>query len=348
MKTNTNTSTLTTSSTGFATHFNLIKRLPLAIILLALLAPMITGLFIDHKEVQIPQAGSHLDWSADVQKIRAELAQLNDEAANAEKKLWDSVGGRMDAVQARNRSDASKGVEAAVNSLAQADQIGWLIADFAQDKVFGGDRAARRVEDCSGTFIHALKNSEVRTRSLMDSLQQELSSVNNSYAIKVGQVIEMHGSQMPRANFEQLVALQRVVPMMVSAQVGGAAVAVTFEALMIASTKESVRKVAEYLAAKLAPQIGKAASGVGAAAVDGPLPFGDIITVGLAIWTVWDVVSLPDAIRSDMRHQFKQASKSHLDALDAQSAECIKNLSQQSRAARANLNRQVLAGLPSR
>lgn len=336
-----------TASSASSLRSKLRRNLILAAVFLALLAP-VTVKFLSDK----PQARAHtptaprVDWSAKVEKIRTDLSRVNDEAVGAESKVWESFGKRLKEIQKQDRKDTQSSVKSAVNSLVQVDQIGWLIADFAQDKVLGGDRAGSRVKACSNSFIQTLKDSALRSTELLDSLKQELTAVNNRYAMQVGEIIETQGSQLPPANFEQLAALHRNVAMEVTAEVGGAAIAVVLEAAAIGATRESMTKLLGLMGKKLAPQISKATIGVGAAVGDGPLPVGDILAVGLAVWTVWDVVSLPNRIRSDVRKEFSQAAERHLELLDDQVTSAIRELSAQPRQARENLQQEVLARLP--
>jgi hypothetical protein len=227
----------------------------------------------------------------------------------------------------------------------QADQIGWLVADYAQDKVLGGDRAKSRVDECSSAFTKSLKDSAVRTTGLVDGLQQELAAVNNRYAMTVGEIIDQQGPSLPTANFEHLAKLRQQVPFRVSIQVGTAAVATTFEIATARATKEAVVKVTQWLARKLAPQIAKASVGVGAAVVDGPLPIGDILTVCLAAWTVYDVATMPGQIRDEVLEQFRNVESEHSQMLDTQVKSSVEELSKKSNKARETLHNELLAAL---
>lgn len=330
----------TASETTPPTHWR--KRGTLVVIALALLSPVINDRYSKWHKKPAPSDSTHLDWTQGVQKIRAALAHLNTEAANAEKQVWDSFVLRQSAIKNQNRTETAKGIDAAVHNLVQVNQIGWLISDFAQDKAFGGDRAAKRIALCSSQFSQAMKNSAVRRLESLTRLDQELAAVNNRFATKAGEVIHNEGAKLPRPNFEQLSALEQKIPLTVSVQVAGVAVAGTFEALTAATTASAVRRVGTYLAAKMAPQIAKVALGTSLAAI----PFVDIITVGLAAWTVWDVATLPNHIREDVRHQFDEAAKAQLNALDSDLDLRTKKLFTQSQASRVNLTKQIEAALP--
>lgn len=287
----------------------------------------------------LPGVGRALD------DVRQQLGSLNDEAARQEKQVWDDFAHRLQTLAAQNRAACEAGVGSAVNSLVRHDQIGWLVADFAKDKVFGGHRASARVESCATGLTEPMKSSAVRTVELLDALALELTAVNNRYALRVGEVIESHQAELPKADMEHLAALPHGVAQKVSTQVGAAALAVTFEGLTIGATREAAANLLALLASKLSPQISKAVIGVAAAAADGPLPFGDILTVGLGLWTIWDVVSLPGQLRDDVSGHFHNAVDKHLAALDAQVQLTVEQLAKQPREARDELSRQVLASL---
>ena len=69
-----------------------------------------------------------------------------------------------------------------------------------------------------------------------------------------------------------------------------AGVSVAFEAVCI---RQTVAVVSSLLGKAAARQVGTMAAGVGAAAIDGPLPIGDIVggiaVLGCTAWTGWDV-----------------------------------------------------------
>jgi len=280
-----------------------------------------------------------------VDDIRQQLGSLNDEAAREEKQVWDNFAQRLQDLAAQNRAACEAGVGSAVNSLVRHDQIGWLITDFAQDKVFGGRRASDRVESCATGLTEPMKSAAVRTIELLDSLALELAAVNNRYAMKVGDVIESHKAALPKMTLEHLAAVPHGLAPKVTNQVGAATLAVTFEGFTVGATQKAIANLRAMLVRKLGPQITKAVTGVGAAAADGPLPFGDILTVGLALWTVWDVVSLPGDIRADVRSHFEAAVNQHLTALNEQMERSVREIAQRQRSVREQVSAQVLASL---
>jgi len=197
------------------------------LILGALTAPWIGKILTRDRNDGRESRASGVDWRQSSAQVRKSLEQAKSEAAKAEKQLWSDFAKQMEAAMKQNKRETDAGVNAAVDTLVQTGEIGWLIADYAQDKVLGGDRAMRRIGACSGTFTQSLKNSSVRVHGLIDGLQQDLTGVNNRYAIAVGEVIEQKGASLPRSNFEHLMRMQKNVPFDVSLEVGGASAAVT-------------------------------------------------------------------------------------------------------------------------
>jgi hypothetical protein len=311
----------------------------------ALAAPWIAKNLTGSRSDGNESGGSGVDWRQSSAQVRKSLEQAKSEAGQAEKRLWTEFARQMEEAKKQNQRDTDAGVDAAVNTLVQTGEIGWLIADYAQDKVLGGDRATRRIEAGSGSFTHSLRNSSIRVSGLIDGLQQDLTAVNNRYAIAVGEVIEQKGANLPRSNFEHLMRVRENVPFKVALETGGAGAAVTFEIITIRTTKKAVVEVCRFLAQKLAPQITKAAVGVGAAAVDGPLPIGDVLTVGLAAWTIYDVASLPGAIREDVRKEFKHAASEHHRLLDDQAGDAVAELAKRSIQSREEMHKKLMAEL---
>ena len=226
------------------------RTLPLVLIASVLLSPWLTKYLPSATKSNTASCGRVVDWSQGLSQIQDDLRKANSRAAQEESKVWQDFGKRVEGVQKQNHKETSNGVDSAVSSLVRADQIGWLVADYAQDKVLGGDRAKSRVDNCSSAFTKSLKDSAVRTSGLVDCLQQELAAVNNRYAITVGEIIDQQGPSLPKANFAHLAELRKQVPFRVSFQVGTGAVAATFEIATARGTKAAVVKLTQWLLSK--------------------------------------------------------------------------------------------------
>ena len=334
--------TTTEPAVALVTPRSKLRRiLPLVLIASALLTPWITKHCPSVTKTNTASGGWVVNWNPRLTRIQDDLNKASGRATQEEAKVWKDFGKRLEEVQKQNRKDTSNGVDSAVSHLVQADQIGWLVADYAQDKVRGGNRAQLRVDNCSSDFTKSLKDSSVRTSGLVDGLQQELAAVNNRYAITVGEIIDQQGPSLPKANFEHLAKLRQQVPLKVVIIFGSVATAAAIEAATTRATKAAVVKVTQWLARKLAPQIAKAAVGIGVAEI----PFVDILTVGLAAWTIYDVATMPGQIRDDVRKEFRIAESEHHQMLDTNVTSSVEALSKKSSNARETLHHELLAAL---
>jgi hypothetical protein len=283
-----------------------------------------------------------VDWTARKKQIRRELALCLKAASNEEAAVWRKFAADLEAREQRNSKALDEGVDNAVDTLCQADQIGWLVADFARDKVQGGQRAKTRIEACSSVFLKATKESSVRTRELLLRLQGDLQAVNNRYAAAVGEVLDDAKFQLPPSDYRQLASTYQSLPTQIIIEVVGTSVAVGIE---VAMARTTIKMLVELFAKLLGPQIAKAAAALGVSVADGPLPIGDIIGVALAAWTVHDVVVLPGKIRKEVRESFESARNAQLDQLGNQVLSAVQQLRRATAPPRLRLHKQLLAGL---
>jgi hypothetical protein len=315
----------------------------LCIIAAALSVPYFVEGWLENSSAKHVVRDFGLDLKQTLDRIKADIQKINDSTAQEETRLWEAFGARMTQVGEINRRACQAGVDNAVRQSVLASEIGWLIADFAQDKVRGGNRAAARVQQNAAGLIGAMQQATARTGDLVAALEQELNALHNQHAARLGGVISSYKASLPKGDFSRLEAACGNVPLKTSVSVGGVSAAAALEAVYVQSTRQAVKSVVEYLAKRLAPQAGRAATGVGAVAVDGPLPIGDIVAVGLGIWTVWEVVKLPNAIRGTVREEFQRAAEAHLSALDGELRNVLDTLTKQTRESREKLHADLLA-----
>jgi len=305
----------------------------------AISAPSRSALFPEASTVPAPPV---VDWAASKEEIRSQLKNCLATASLEESAVWQQFVNDWTALCEQNEESLDAGVDDAVNTLCQPEQIGWLVADFAQDKIWGGEQARSRIEQCSRKFLDATERSSVLVRERLVRLQTDLEAVNNRYAADVGDVLDDAEFQLPAPDYRELAATYQTLTTKISFEVIGSGVAVGFEAIMIKGTVESLVKL---LAKVLGPQIAKAAAGLGFAVADGPLPIGDIVTIGLAAWTVWDVATLPSEIRGDVRESFESARNAQLRQLGGQALSAVKQLRAASSPARRHLFDELVANL---
>lgn len=320
------------------------KYVPLSVVFLALVTPLVFDKVTASKPPTVPTPNG-VDWSGASETVRKELKGAAGDAAKAESKVQQDYEHQLESVRETNRKEIASGVESAVGHLVQVGEIGWLISDFAQDKVLGGTRATDRIKGASKDYTVSFENSAIRMAGLVDRTYQELESVNNRYAISVGEIVTRGSSSLPHGRSERLEELRKSIPRKIVIDVGATTVALAFEAIYVQATKKSLQGVVGWLATKLEPQIAKAAVGVGAAVVDGPLPIGDIVTVGLAIWTAYDVVSLPGEIRGNVQEAFQSEGDQHLSNLEKQANAAVKKFAESSQKSRASIHEHLVIHL---
>ena len=322
-----------------------LRAVILTLIALALSSSYLMDGWLDSKTAT-PAAGKPaVDLRQTIDAIKADLEKIDDETAAGELLLWEAFGTDMEKAREQNRSACRAGVHKVVNQLVQVDQIGWLIADFAQDKVLGGSRATTRVQQSSSDLVTAMQSATTRTADLVSALEQRIDALHNEHAARMGGVIQSYEGRLPAGDLKAMAGTFERVPQRVSVHAGGVAFGAVLEVWFVKSTQESLRKVMAFLTRRLGPQIARAATGVGAVVVDGPLPVGDIIAVGLAAWTAYEVFNLPDSIRETVRGEYRAAADAHLSALDAEVKSALEKLMQQAREQRQQLHAELLAQL---
>lgn len=315
----------------------------LTFIALALSASYLLDDWLDSKTAT-PAAGKPaVDLRQTIDAIKAGLQKIDDETSAAELRLWEAFGTDMEKAREQGRTACRSGVNKAVSQLVQTDQIGWLIADFAQDKVLGGSRATSRVQQSSTALVTAMQSTTTRSADLVSALEQRINALHNEHAARMGGVIQSYEGRLPAGNIKAMAGTFERVPLRVSVHTGGVSFGAALEVWYVKSTQESLRKVMAFLARRLSPQIARAATGVGAVVVDGPLPVGDILAVGLAAWTAYEVFHLPDAIRETVRGEYQAAADAHLSILDAEVKSALEKLMQQAREQRQQLRAELLA-----
>lgn len=117
---------------------------------------------------------------------------------------------------------------------------------------------------------------------------------------------------------------------------GLVAAEVAIEAACIKTTVSAVRNLALRFGGKA---IAKGAASAVAPAADGPLPIGDIIAVGGALWTAWDIYDLVDVLPKEIENSLKGT----VDSLQAQTIEAVSNAAKQTRIAHEQAARTLAA-----
>ena len=162
----------------------------------------------------------------------------------------------------------------------------WIKHDLEADFYRGLYDARDNVYDCTVAF---LRNAEAARLSFMRDLEVELDSV------------ELPGDE----DFKALLVdggdrVETCKSNLLSGQVE-MAVAVAVEAATVRTTVSTIAKMLGKGAGRMA---GSAAFGAGAAAVDGPLPIGDVVggvvMIGSTCWTAYDVWRVTEVLPEEL------------------------------------------------
>jgi hypothetical protein len=334
---------MTASSNSKPTARKYVRAVVLTLIALALSTSYLVDGWLDSKTATPAVGKPAVDLRQTIDAIKADLEKIDGETVAEELRLWEAFGTDMENTRKQSRSTCRAGVNKVVSQLVQADQIGWLIADFAQDKVLGGSRATKRVQQSSTDLVTAMQSATTSTADLVSALEQRIDALHNEHAARMGGVIHSYEGRLPAGDLKAMAGTFERIPLRVGVNIGGVAFGAALEVWFVKSTQESLRKVMAFLARRLGPQIARAATGVGAVVVDGPLPVGDIIAVGLAAWTAYEVFQLPDSIRETVRGEYQAAADTHLSVLDAEVKSALEKLMQQAREQRQQLHSELLA-----
>ena len=278
----------------------------------------------------IPAANPEPDCSADIRRYNAEvmkalerhLRRIGDLAATFESGLREKGPRRFDGARA-----AIPRIRDSFDGFGPMAGVVW---DGAKDKVLGGDRLGTRFDKAlDGPFVQPCARAGAGLIADFETFQAQLEAETEAFreelgtaygklpdAVKADFPLETLQRGMNRA-FADL----RRMPLHAGAVAGAAAI----EAATIRSTAASAKRLALWFGAKA---IGKAAVSAGAPAADGPLPFGDAVAVGFAIWTAHDIYKLQDVLP-------REIAKSLTAAVDGMQARTIDTVSDAGKKAHA-------------
>ena len=169
-----------------------------------------------------------------------------------------------------------------------------LVKAIVLDKLKGGTRTEESVKrDLEATYYSGLYAARDRVVECYQRLAENLDSDRRAFAAQIEG--ELATAELPGDDvYKELLADcgERIEKSKLDLSVGQvvAGISVVVEAVFI---RQTVAAISRLLGRTAARQAGSMVAGVGAAAADGPLPFGDIIggaaVIGCTAWTVWDV-----------------------------------------------------------
>lgn len=216
---------------------------------------------------------------------------------------------RFDAVRAK--------IPGIVESMTSFSEMCAMVKDVALDSTKGGNRVETR---CEGLLdVPLMQPCMQASESLIDDFEihaEAMREESRRYADKARVLLEeteidLRGILEAGIPLEKFSRDMQSIHAAMKEQAKGAgwtSMGVVFEAATLRATIASFKKVLSWaikrIAAFVATQCAKAAAegaaGVVAPAMDGPLPIGDIISVGFFLWTVSDVWELCHVLPCDL------------------------------------------------
>jgi len=276
----------------------------------------------------IPPPIPESDYSADIQRYNDEVAQALDRhlarigelAAEFESGLRERGPGRFAAARA-----AIPGIRQSFDGFGVMSGV---VKDGALDKAFGGDRLERRFNAAlDAPFVRPCARAGASLVADFETFQAQLEAETAAFREEIGaahgKLPEAVKADFPletlRRSMDRAFAGLREMPLHAGLIAGAAAI----EAATIRGTVAAARQLALWFGAKA---IGKAAVTAGAPVADGPLPVGDAIAVGFAIWTIADIVDLQNVLP-------REIAKSLTEAVDGMQSQTIATVSDAARKA---------------
>ena len=289
----------------------------------------------------VPPAVPEPDYSADIQRYNAEVADALDrqlrrlgELAEAfETGLRKKGPARFDGARA-----AIPGIQTSFDGFGV---MAGVVEDGALDKAFGGDRLeARFNEALDGPFIQPCTQAGASLIADFETFQAQLEAETEAFRAELGTA---HGklpdavkADFPLESLERGMDLSFAELRRMPFHASATAAATAIEAATIRSTVAAAKRLALRFGGKA---IGKAAAAVGVSAADGPSPVLDVVGVGLALWTVHDIYDLQNILPREIAKNLTAA----VDGMQTQTIETVSNAAKQTRAAHEQAARTLAA-----
>lgn len=201
---------------------------------------------------------------------------------------------KVDATAVAEFGRVRAGIPGVVEKFGTMSRCAELVKTVAIDKWKGGSRTEASVnKDLEVSYYAKLYSARDNVAGCLQDLTSNLESARRAFAVQLKDELalgELPGDGGYRAMLVE--CGERIEKSKRDLAVGqiAAGVSVAFEAVCI---RQTVAVVSSLLGKAAARQVGTMAAGAGAAAIDGPLPIGDIVggiaVLGCTAWTGWDV-----------------------------------------------------------
>ncbi len=241
---------------------------------------------------------------------KAHLARLDAMYGDFLRGLYEKGPSRFVAV--RNSVPAVK------RSVSGFKTAGKMVKDIALDTAKGGDRFERRIEGLLEVpFVRPLSRAREGVFADCETFASKLAAEARAYREEIGRaqavLPEKLRLRVNDAGFQALVERDKAAMRKLGRKAVENAACVAFEAAFAKSTYAAARELVMILGGKA---VAKGGLTIALPFVDGPIPVGDILAVGGAAWTAWDVHKLarvlPDAIENQLRATVDQTQRDTL------------------------------------
>ena len=209
-------------------------------------------------------------------------------------------------------------VPAVKRSVSGFKTAGKMVKDIALDTAKGGDRFERRIEGLLEVpFVRPLARARESIFADCETFASKLAAEARAYREEIGRaqagLPEKLRLRVNDAGFQALVERDKAAMRKLGRKAVENAACVAFEAAFAKSTYAAARELVMILGGKA---VAKGGLTIALPFVDGPIPVGDILAVGGAAWTAWDVHKLarvlPDAIENQLRATVDQTQRDTL------------------------------------
>lgn len=204
---------------------------------------------------------------------------------------------------------------------ASFSEASGVVKDGALDKVRGGDRLQRRFNAAlDGPFVRpcarAGESLVADYETFAARLAAEDAAFREELSVAHGRLPQAVQAEFPSATLHATMAQTYGALRAMPLKAGLVAAETAIEVATIRSTAAAVRGLALRFGAKA---IGKGAASAAAPAVDGPLPIGDVVAVGGALWTMYDIRRLTKVLPREI----EKSLTSSVNALQSRTIQTV-------------------------
>ena len=240
-----------------------------------------------------------------IENIRAEYKAGVD-------RIYRAFLAEVDSVASKGFGRTRAVIPEVVETFDSVTHCGSLVKAMVSDSLFGGDSVDGIMQQDLVQFYDRLYAARDGVSGCVRRLAASLAEANREFASKIGAEIEAAESAGDEAYKALLVKCDEDVNRSILDLTTGQVVAGVSVAVEAVCIRETVAAVAKILGGIAARQAGTMAASAGAAAVDGPLPFGDIVggvaTLGCTAWTAWDVYQATKVLPEKLAETLKSAT----------------------------------------